>query len=103
MYTVSAKGLRGDLSSLLSTQHLAKRNKQRGLLLRLPLARAQSNLGAEYTIGVGVPKDLVVAYMWRNLAAAQGNEIAKTARDALETSMTPTQIAEAQKLSRECP
>ena len=64
-------------------------------------ANAQSNLGAEYSIGVGVPKDLVLAYMWRNLAAAQGDDIGKTARDALEKSMTPAQIAEAQKMSRE--
>lgn len=62
---------------------------------------AQSNLGASFAVGVGVPKDLVMAYMWRNLAAAKGNEIAKNARDALEKEMTPAQIAEAQKLSRE--
>ena len=64
-------------------------------------ADAQSNLGAMYARGEGVPKDLVIAYMWRNLAAAQGDEIGKSARDALEGSMTPAQIAEAQKLSRE--
>ncbi len=64
-------------------------------------ASAQSSLGAMYIIGEGVPKDFVTAYMWRNLAAAQGHEIAKKARDTLESSMTPAQIAEAQKLSRE--
>lgn len=32
--------------------------------------------------------DLVMAYMWRNLAAAKGNETAKNARDALEKEMT---------------
>ena len=65
------------------------------------LARAQGNLGAMYSRGEGVPKDFVTAYMWRNLAAAQGDEIAKKGRDALEKDMTPAQIAEAQKLSRE--
>ena len=64
-------------------------------------ASAQSNLGAMYARGEGVPKDLVIAYMWRNLAAALGDELGKSARDALEGSMTPAQIAEAQKLSRE--
>ena len=65
-------------------------------------ADAQSNLGAMYSRGEGgVIRDMVTAYMWRNLAAAKGDEIAKTARDALEKSMTPAQIAEAQKLSRE--
>ena len=62
---------------------------------------AQSNLGSMYYKGEGVPKDFVIAYMWRNLAAAQGSEIARKARDALEEVMTPAQIAEAQKLSRE--
>lgn len=65
-------------------------------------AEAQSNLGAMYATGQGVPKDYVMAYMWRNLAAAQSsNEISKQGRDALEGVMTPAQIAEAQKLSRE--
>jgi TPR repeat protein len=64
-------------------------------------AMAQGSLGAMYTIGRGVPRDLVLAYMWRNLAAAQGDETSKTARIELESVMTPNQIAEAQKLSRE--
>ena len=54
-----------------------------------------------YYKGEGAPKDLVAAYMWRNLASAQGNDIAKTARDALEKDMTREQIAEAQRLARE--
>jgi len=54
-----------------------------------------------YAIGEGVPKDYAQAYMWHNLSAAQGHEIGKTARDVLENVMTPSQIAEAQKLSRE--
>ena len=62
---------------------------------------AQSHLGAMYYKGEGVPKDLVLSYVWRNLAAAQGDEDSKTARDLLEKVMTPQQIAEAQKLSRE--
>ena len=62
---------------------------------------AQSALGAMYYRGDGVPKDLVMAYMWRNLAAAQGSEIAKKARESLEKDMTPAQIAEGQRLSRE--
>ena len=64
-------------------------------------ASAQADLGTMYDNGEGVPKDYVTAYMWRNLAAAQGDESGKKGRDALETLMTPAQIAEAQKLSRE--
>ena len=47
-----------------------------------------------------MPKDLIVAYMWRILAAAQGDENSKKAREALEGMMTPAQIAEGQRLSR---
>jgi len=61
----------------------------------------QSALGRMYANGDGVPKDLVMAYMWRYLAAAQGDEIAKKAREDLEKAMTPAQIAEGQRLSRE--
>lgn len=52
-------------------------------------------------MGEGVPKDLVLAYMWNNLAAARGVELALEARDALEADLTSAQIAEAQPVSRE--
>jgi len=65
------------------------------------LVPAQCNLGAIIEAGDGVLKDLVAAYMWRNLAAAQGDRSAVLGRNALEKIMTPAQIAEAQKLSRE--
>jgi TPR repeat protein len=70
--------------------------------------QGQMSLGGLYIEGKGVPKDLVSAYMWLNLAAAtapqnalvsMGNNIAKE-RDILAAMMTPEQIAEAQRLSR---
>ena len=69
-------------------------------------AWAQSNLGVMYYLGRGVPKDSVLAYMWRNLAAAGASdsdvrEEAAKARDALATMMTPAQVAEAHRMSRE--
>ena len=64
-------------------------------------AVAQSNLGNMYDDGEGVPKDDVQAYVWINLAAAQGDEEAKQDRTLIRQRMTPAQIAEAQKLSRE--
>jgi len=39
--------------------------------------------------------------MWFNLASASGHEDAKTLREIVSKKMTPEQIAEAQKLSRE--
>jgi TPR repeat protein len=65
------------------------------------LADGQMGLGFAYAQGEGVPKDLVTAYMWVNLATAQGYEIGKEVRDIWEKQMTPQQIAEAQRLSRE--
>jgi hypothetical protein len=64
-------------------------------------AKAQHNLASMYAQGTGVPQDYVLAYMWANLAASNGgkNEVRK--RDAIATFMTPTQIAEAQKLARQ--
>ena len=62
---------------------------------------AQHNLGGMYYDGEGVPKDYVMAYMWWNLAGAQGYEDARTNLGNVEKRMTPEQIAEAQRLSRE--
>ena len=38
---------------------------------------------------------------WYRLAADQGNEMAREARDIVATQMTPSQIEEAQRLARE--
>ena len=65
------------------------------------LASAQHFLGLLYRKGRGVPQDYVQAYHWFNLAEAQGDENAKKAIAEVQTKMTPDQIDEAQKLSRE--
>ena len=64
-------------------------------------AAAQLNLGGMYYDGWDVPQDYVIAYAWFNLAAAQGNERAAKNKDMVQESMTPAQVAEGQKLSRE--
>ena len=64
-------------------------------------ATAQFNLGVSYAKGEGVPQDDIHAYAWFNLAGAQGFQKAEQARTYIRQRMTPTQIAEAQKLSRE--
>ena len=68
---------------------------------KLGYPKAQYNLGVMYANGEGVPKDDVQAYLWFNLAAAQGDELARTNRDNIEKQMTKAQIAKAQKLIRE--
>ena len=64
-------------------------------------AMAQSNLGIMYGNGEGVPEDDIQAYAWFNLAAAQGLESAEKSRALARQRMTPAQIAEAQKISRQ--
>ena len=62
-------------------------------------AQAQCNLGFCYDVGNGVPIDYVQAYKWYNLASAQGVRVAKDNLSIIEKSMTPEQIAEAQRLA----
>ncbi|MDD1619344.1 MAG: SEL1-like repeat protein [Methylococcaceae bacterium] len=54
-----------------------------------------------YFHGTGVPQDHVQAYMWTNLAAAQGVEKALKMLDSLAKKLTPSQIEEGQKLVRD--
>ena len=49
----------------------------------------------------GVTQDYVQTHLWYNLAAAQGNELARKNRDIVAKKMTSAQIAEAQRLARE--
>ncbi len=64
-------------------------------------AGAQFWLGMCYDGGEGVSKDAVEAYKWVQLAAAHGFPTAKWYLTPLAEDMTPEQIAQAQKLSRE--
>ena len=65
------------------------------------LAKAQFNLNVCYYNGEGVAKDYVEAYKWLLLAARQGDEDAKKNLTALESKLTPEQIADGQKRARE--
>jgi hypothetical protein len=61
---------------------------------------AQHKLGFMYERGQGVNQDLLLAYMWYDLSAAQCPGIAES-RNYIATLMTPAQVVEAQKLARE--
>jgi len=65
-------------------------------------ASAQSNLAYMYDKGWGVLQDLVYAHMWWNISASNGIEIAIENINKVAERMTTEQIAEAQKLAREC-
>ena len=64
-------------------------------------ADAQNNLGLMYDNGEGVLEDDVTAYAWYNIAAANEGALAQKNKSIIANEMTPEQIAEAQKLSRE--
>ncbi len=58
-------------------------------------------LGQLYLNGFGVPKDLVQAHAWFNIAGAGGNQVAVETLVTVEGNMTSEQKAEAMKLARE--
>ena len=84
-------------------------------------AGAQSSIAAHYATGYGVPRDDVAAYAWYDVAAGKGTQTSGNDRDLgmrfkttaarrdlirknvgkLTKKMTPEQIAEARKMSRE--
>ncbi len=64
--------------------------------------QGQYNLGVMYNNGHGVIQDYVLAHMWVNIAASNGYKDGVEVRDDLVKYMTPEQIAEAQKLARQC-
>jgi hypothetical protein len=61
---------------------------------------AQFNLGTMYDQGQGVEQDYVHAHMWSSLGGASGDGVKN--RDLVAVRMTPQQIADAQKMAREC-
>ena len=63
---------------------------------------SQANLGLMYEEGLGVIKDNVYAHMWTNISISNGSEDGVGIRDRVEETMTSYEIAEAQKLAREC-
>ena len=63
-------------------------------------ARAQHDVGRMYFLGYGVSQNAVKAYMWVYLAGTLEAKW-KLHLATIASPMTPTQIAEAQRLARE--
>jgi len=57
----------------------------------------QLNLGRMYAEGVGVPRDLVQAYVWLSLAAARGRTWAERRRTTLRAEMSAAQLSAAEQ------
>ena len=68
------------------------------------LPESQVHLGLALASGMEITKDLKTAYMWFNIAAASGNPEAKKKaekfRSEVARSMSQSDIAEAQRMSR---
>ena len=64
-------------------------------------AEAQYGLGVVYERSAGVPENNVQAYAWYIVAAAKGDTHARDSKERIAESMTPAEVAAAQKLARE--
>ena len=65
-------------------------------------AYAQNNIGSMYKDGEGVLQNNVMAHMWYNIAAANGNKKSGEWRDERAGLMTSADISKAQSMAREC-
>jgi TPR repeat protein len=65
-------------------------------------ADAQNSLGLMFGDGQGVAQDYVRAHMWLSIGAVGGDSRSAKNRDIMARKMTPQQIAEAQRMAREC-
>ena len=63
-------------------------------------AKAQYNLGVMYALGEGVPEDNLLAYMWANIAGANGEDVEEL-RGILTDLMSQAEIAKAQEFTRQ--
>jgi TPR repeat protein len=69
-------------------------------------AKAQYNLGTLYRNGRGVPQDFMMAHLWLNLATSRLVDVderilAAEERDEVAEEMSPSRLAEAQRLAAE--
>ena len=65
-------------------------------------ATAMANLGNMYEVGAGVEQDKVLAHQWYNLAASNGDVVARKNKQNLEENMTVLQISSARIRAKKC-
>ena len=64
-------------------------------------AKAQSNLGVMYSLGQGVTKNLMAAFAWYTIAAANGHTNAATWKANAAKQLTRAQLAQAVAYAKE--
>lgn len=108
-YEKAAKGGRTDAKLQLGEiyfqgteelQNFKKAAKWLGEAAHDGSVRGQRDLATLYKNGWGVKKSPVYAYAWYEFATSQGDFEARKERDALLKTMSPAQVAQAQKLAR---
>jgi len=60
---------------------------------------AQRQIGGMYYYGEGVPEDNVLSYMWSEIGAASGDDVAVKMMANLTKTMTPEQIVKAKQMA----
>lgn len=90
IYATGVEGIPQDYTKAVQWYQKAAENND---------ANGQLNLGSMYTSGNGVKKDVVQAYLWISLAAAQNKKSAAERLADLQQIMTPEQITEAKNLA----
>ena len=63
---------------------------------------AQKELSELYEKGQGVQQDNIIAFMWFDIAAKKGDFDAVQGCSRLKKVLTPSQLAQAQKMSKKC-
>ena len=81
---------------------LVEATKLRHLAAKLGDPSAHGYLGNAYRGGYGVLQDNIIAHLWFNIGAANGDNFSTKNRDKLALDMTPEAIEKAQAMARKC-
>ena len=99
-YVVPAKADFDDALEIFSQGDYQTAFEEFKVLAEQGVVEAQMILATMYVTDLDVPQDPVLGYMWLDIAAAQGNEVARRALPNFAKNLTPEQLAEAQRKAR---
>ncbi len=67
---------------------------------KLGSSTAMANIGNIYEVGAGVEQSNIVAHQWYNLAASNGDVIARENKENIQKEMTISEISTAVALAK---
>ena len=93
-YKIATRAYRaGDYATaLMYLRSLAKQNHK----------KAQGTLGWMYEAGKGVQRDYIMAFVWYDVAVANGHKKAHRNRNSAESKLDEDELKKAQALSKRC-